>query len=267
MRAAIFASLMRRTLVLALAAAHLACATKHTTATGTLRMGKTPEQNYQYGVDEMNAKNYAEASRFFELVKAKYPFSPVSMACDLRLADVKFLQERFPEAATAYEDFVRDHPSSADLEYAQFRAGVAHWKSVPPDFFLLPPIQEKDLSDADKAVVLLREFVKQHPGSKWLDDAKKYLGQAESLVARREMFVGDFYFKSEHWAGAAGRYRGLVDSYPDSKLAEPALLRLAESYAKMGENHQARQTLQRLITQHPRSHQRAEAEKLLESLR
>ncbi len=258
---------MRRTLALALAAGLLACATKYTSITGNIRLGKTPEENYQRGVEEMKAKHYAEAMRFFEFVKAKYPFSAVSISSDLRLADIKFMQERWVEASAAYEAFVQEHPSSNEVEYAEYRAGVAHYKAAPGDFFLLPPAQEKDLSEADKAVTALRAFVKAHPTSKSIADAKKTLASAEALVAKREMYVGDYYFSRERWAGAALRYKGLADDYPATTLAEPALYKLAQTYVKLNERFQARQALQRLITQHPASRQRAAAEKLLDSLR
>jgi outer membrane protein assembly factor BamD len=258
---------MRRTLALALAAGLLACSTKYTSVTGHIRLGKTPEENYQRGVEEMNAKHYPEAMRFFELIKAKYPFSAVSVACDLRLADIKFMQERWVEAAAAFEAFAKEHPSSTDVEYATYKAGVAHYKASPGDAFLLPPAQEKDLTETDKAVTQLRSFVAAYPKSKYIADAKATLARAELLAAKREMYVGDFYYKREYWAGAASRYKGLADGYPATPLAEPALFKLAESYVKLKERYQARQALQRLIIQHPGSRQRRAAEKLLESLR
>lgn len=258
---------MRRILALALAAGLVACATKHTTATGNLRLGKTPEENYQKGIDELKAKNFPEAIRFFEYVKAKYPFSSVSVASDLRLADVKFAQERWSEAAAAYESFIKEHPSSPDLEQAEFRAGVAHRRSAPGDFFLLPPAEEKDQSDTEKAVELLRAFVQKHPDSRYLPEARKELLAAETVLAGRELYAGDFYFKRKHWAGAADRYKGLTENYPATPQAEPALLKLARSYVEMKETFQARQTLQRLIAQHPRSRERYAAEKLLDALR
>jgi outer membrane protein assembly factor BamD len=258
---------MRRISALVFAAALLACATKHTSATGKLHLGKTPEENYQKGVDELKARNYPEAIRFFEYVKAKFPFSPVSVEADLRLADVKYAQKSWSEAAVAYEAFINEHPTSPEVEYAQYRAGAAHFKAAPPDFALIPPALEKDQTETEKAVVLLRGLVKAHPTSKWIPDAKKELAAAETLLAKREMYVGDFYYKREYWAGAAARYRGLTEEYPATPLVEPALLKLAQAYAKQHESFQARQALQRLITQYPSGRYRASAERLLDSLR
>ncbi len=259
---------MRRILVaLALAAALPACHTKYTSISGALKLGSTPDENYERGVAEMKAKNWAEATRFFEYVKAKYPFSNVSLLSDLRISDIKYSQGRYGEAADAYERFVKDHPSTDQVEYAQYRAGVCHFKASPPDFFLFPPVYEKDQRETEKAVATLREFVQKYPSSPLLPEVRKTLGQAEEVLAKRDLYVGDYYFKRELWAGAAGRYKALTEAYPDAPQARPAELKLARAYARMNEKFQARQTLQRLIVEHPESRERAEAEKLLESLR
>lgn len=259
---------MRRILlVLPLAAALSACATKHTTFAGSLRLGATAEENYAKGVDELQAKNYPEAIRFFEYVRAKYPYSKVSASADLRLADVKFAEERYLEAAEAYETFQKDHPTSEELDFAEFRAGLAHAKAAPQDFFLLPPLEEKDQTETEKAETALRAFLEKRPTSEWAPQAKKALADAQGLLARREMYAGDYYFKRERWVGAAGRYKALVDRYPESPLVDTALWKLAQAQVRLDQEFLARQALQRLIAQHPESGRRAEAEKLLESLR
>jgi outer membrane protein assembly factor BamD len=245
----------------------LACATKHTTVSGKLKLGATAEENYQNGMDELKAKHSAEAMRFFEYVKSKYPFSPVSAKAELRIADIRMADGRDLEAAEGYERFVKDHPSSDEIDYAQYRAGLAHLKASPPDFALFPPVQEKDQRETERAVTALRALLEKYPDSQYVPEARKSLQKAEDLLARRELYVGDYYYRRGYWAGAAGRYQGLVDGYPDAPLARPALLKLARTYLNMNEKHQARQALQRLITQHPDSRERPEAEKLLASLR
>lgn len=259
---------MRRVLLaLPLAALLAACATKHTTVAGALRLGTTAEENYQKGLDELREKNHTEAVRFFEYVRAKYPYSKVSASAGLRLADVKFSEGRFLEAAEAYEAFQKDHPTSDELDYAEFRAGLSHAKAAPQDFFLLPPLEEKDQAETEKAVTALRVFIEKRPSSQWVPEAKKALAAAEGLLAKRELYAGDYYAKRERWAGAAGRYKGLVERFPESPLVETALWRLAQAQVKLDQKFLARQALQRLIAQHPESGRRAEAEKLLESLR
>ena len=73
--------------------------------------------------------------------------------------------------------------------------------------------------------------------------------------------------KRKHWAGAAGRLEALVKTYPDSPRGPEALMAIANAYIAIDERYRAQQALQQLIVKHPQDPRRAEAEKLLASLR
>lgn len=258
---------MRRILPLLALLALAACASKHTTFTGELKLGKTAEENFQAGVDEMNAEHWAEAVRFLEYVKSKYPFAKQAALADLRLADVKFKQDRYLEAAEAYAQFVQLHPTHEEVDYAEYRAGLSYFKDAPSDFALFPPAYEKDLRQVEKAVQVLSDFVQSKPDSKYAAEGKKVLSEARGRLASRDWYVGEFYFKRERWAGAAGRYQALIDKYPGSPHEAEALWKLAEAHLKLDERFLARKALQQLVVKHPDDRRRAEAEKLLASLR
>lgn len=259
---------MRRTLLAAVLLAALpACHTRYTTLSGNLRLGATAEENYQHGVDEMKDKNYAEALRFFEYVKAKYPFSALSAQSELRGADIKYNQGRYLEAAGAYEAFSKDHPSSEEIDYAQHRAALSHLEAAPGDFALFPASYEKDLRQARMAADGAKDFLAKRPDSKYAPDERQVLARAEQRLGDHDWYVAEFYYKRGYWAGAASRYRELVDSFPGAEHERDAYLKLAHAYVKMNEKFQARQALQQLIAKHPDGPERPEAEKLLESLR
>ncbi|MGC3998172.1 MAG: outer membrane protein assembly factor BamD [Anaeromyxobacter sp.] len=259
---------MRRlALVFLLVLAAPACRSKYTTITGELKLGQTPEDNYKRGVAELDSKNWPEAIRFFEYVKAKYPYSKFAALSDLRLADLKYKQELYPEAAAAYEEFSKLHPTSEELDFAEYRAGLSHFLSAPGDWFIFPPAFEKDQRETEKAVQLLTDFVQTRTGSKYLPEAQKTLAEARRRLEDREWYVAGYYYKRERWAGAALRYEGLIKNYPGSKYETEAMLRLAQSLANQDEKFRARQALQQLLSKHPDAKEKGEAEKLLESLR
>jgi outer membrane protein assembly factor BamD len=259
---------MRRLLSLAFAIAALSgCATKYTTAGGNLRIAPTPEENYDRGMAELRDKHYPEALRFFEYVKSKYPFSEKSAQADLRIADIKLAQGLPAEAAAAFQAFVKDHPTSPDLDYARIQQAKALFQAAPGDMFLFPPSSEKDQRDSEDALKLVKEVMAKNPPSTQREEAVKLRAKIEDRLVRREWFVAEYYFKTKHWAGAAGRYQGLVNDYPSAPQVPEALLKLAQSYAKLDDKFLARQALQELIVHHADAPQRPEAEKLLESLR
>ncbi len=243
------------------------CASSRVSFTGEVRYGKSAEDDYKSGEEELKGHNFPEATKFFEHVKTKYPFSKFAALSELRLGDVKFDQERYVEAADAYQQFVRLHPSHERADYAAFRVGLSHWKDGPSDFALFPPSFEKDQAQVRDAVKALDEFVKKYPDSKHRPEAEKILARARAGLANHEWYVAEFYAKRGRWAGVAGRLEGLVKDYPGSPREPAALYQLAQAYLELNERYRAQQALQQLIVKHPQDPRRAQAEKLLASIR
>jgi outer membrane protein assembly factor BamD len=252
---------------LLLCAALLACAGSSPRLPGGALAGKTAEESYARGLDELKGGNHAEAIQIFEHVRTKYPFSKYAALSELRLADVKFEQERWTEAAEAYKDFVKLRPNHENVDDAAFRVGLAHWKDAPSDFVLFPPTHEKDQQAVREAADALQSFLEKYPQSKHRAEAEKILARARDQLAEHEWYVAEFYAKRGHWAGAVGRLETLVKKYPNSRHEVDALFKLAQALEKLDERLRAQQALQQLIVQHPQSPRRAEAERLLARLR
>jgi outer membrane protein assembly factor BamD len=256
-----------RLLAAALLVLALAACSKHVSFTGDVKLRPTAEENYQAGLELLKKESWPEAQKFFEYVRTKFPFTKYAALSDLKLADAKFGQHLYPEAADAYAQFIQLHPSHEDVDYAEFRIGESYFKDAPGEFMLFPPAHEKDQRQVRKAADALRRFVEKHPKSKYHPAAQKLLAEAEGRLAAHEWYVAEYYFKHGHWAGAAGRYETLVEKYPGSRHESEALLKLARAYVALEEKHRARTALQKLITQHPQDRRRPEAERLLASLR
>jgi outer membrane protein assembly factor BamD len=262
---------MRRTTALALlpaaALALAGCKTKHLSFTGELKYGANAEENYQAGMDLLQDKTYPEAEKFFDYVKTKYPFSKFAPLAELRIADSKFAQDNFTEAVEGYKQFVQLHPNHEDVDYAEFRQGLAHFKDAPSQFVLFPPAHEKDQRQLQRANEVLTKFLEKRPSSKYAPEAKKVLEQVKARLSEHEWYVAEFYFKRKRWAGAVGRYEALVDKYPGSSHEPEALMKLAQAAVAMDEKYRARTALQKLIVKHPQDPRRPEAEKRLAELR
>jgi outer membrane protein assembly factor BamD len=250
-------------LVLSLAA----CAGSHVALSGEPKYGKTAEENFQWGEEEMKDKNYPEAIKFLEHVRNKFPYSKFAPLAELRLADARFENERFVEAADAYKSFVKLHPTHESVDYAAFRIGLSHYRDAPGDFILFPASYEKDQAQLRTAIAHLDDFIKSYPESKYLPDAKRVQVEANDRLAEHEWYVADFYRKRKRWPGAAGRLEILVKDFPGSKFEGEALYQLADAYLHMNEKFRAQQTLQQLIVKHPDDPRRADAEKQLAQLR
>lgn len=262
---AILGALMRRAAPwLALLSALAACGGSAATVAAERRPA---EDDYNTAVAELGEKNFAEAQKLFERVKTKYPYSKYAALAELRLGDLRFKEEKYAEAAELYAQFVKMHPSHEEVDTAAFRVGLARHQEMPGDFFLFPPSHERDMSSAEGALKAFEEFLRKYPNSKHAEEARKRLDEVKGRFADREWYVAGFYRKRERWPGVAARLERLVKEYPGSAREPEALLGLAEAYLKLNERFRAQQALQQLIVRHPKDPRRAEAEKLLASLR
>jgi outer membrane protein assembly factor BamD len=258
---------MRRLLAALVLLPLLACGSKRVSITGEMHYGATAEENYQAGLEEEKAERWEEATKLFEYVKTKYPFSKQAALADLQLADLKFKQELFAEASVAYQTFVRLHPNHEEAEYARFRVGLCQFKDAPGDFALFPPPHEKDQRTLHEAQKSLQEFLAASPKSKYAAEAKQVLDEVRGRLAEHEWYVANFYVSREKYPGAAGRLETLLKDYPGSPREVDALFLLADVYQRTGERFRAQQALQKLIATHPDDPQRPRAERLLAGLR
>jgi outer membrane protein assembly factor BamD len=244
-----------------------ACGSSRVSITGEMKYGATAEENYQAGLEEAEAERWEEAGKLFEYVKSKYPFSRQAALADLQLADLKFRQELFTEAAAAYQAFGQLHPNHEQADYARFRAGLSLFRDAPGDIALFPPPHEKDQRALREAVKSLEEFVAAWPKSKHVPEAEKVMAEAKGRLAEHEWYAANFYRSREKWAGAAGRLETLLKQYPGTAREVDAFFLLADVYARAGERFRAQQALQRLLATHPDDPRRPEAERLLAGLR
>src|SRR4051812_31210299 len=101
------------------------------------------EENLHLGNEALDNRDFLRAEKYFQFVKTKFPYLEASKEAELKLADVAFAQEQFPEARERYESFIKLHPTHPQVDYAAWRAALTHVKEMPSDFFLLPPSEEK----------------------------------------------------------------------------------------------------------------------------
>ena len=221
---------------------------------------------YDKGIAEKKDKNYLEATRYFESVRNNFPYSQFAALSDLAIADMAFERDDYASAATAYQDFVKSHPSHPKADYASFRAGLANFEDKPSSWFLLPPSYEKDQAPIKQALDALQRFATGYPKSEFIPRARDLINECRERLAAHDRYVAGFYWKKKAWRGAAGRLLALADSYGDldaGRLRSDSLWRAAVAYQLANDPQAQRDVLLRLVQETPAAdphHQYAEAE-------
>jgi outer membrane protein assembly factor BamD len=225
-------SRVRRFLLLAVFLA--SCAGASANIAGEVTYAKTADGNFQKGEHSLKSKDYQEAVSYFQYVKNKFPYSHFAPLAELRVADANFDQEKWTEAIDGYKNFIKDHPTHREVDYAGFRIGLAHYKDIPSDFFLVPPSYEKDQDQLVQAQTAIKDFLASYPDSTYVGKAKELLADVRKRLARHELYVAQYYQSHDRLRAACWRYLGLVRDYPDTPFAAEARQQAERLTRKLG---------------------------------
>lgn len=240
------------------------CATP--VAQGPRSYGEDAQVNYERAVSDMESGDYESAIARFEHVRSKFPYSSYAALAELRLADTQFRRGRWYEAVDAYRNFIRHNPRHADLDWAWFRVGEAHFRAAPADFFLFPSQSERDQTEVRAARTALVEFLDRFPESRHAPRARELLEESLRILARHELVTARFYASRKHWAAAAGRYETLLRSYPDTGYDAEATFGLVQAAEELETPERARFALQVFLERHPSGADAERARRLLREL-
>lgn len=179
--------------------------------------------NFEAGQEALKSGDYEKAVSYFQFVRSKYPFSQYAALSDLKIADAKFAQKRWLDAASAYEVFIRLHPRHEEVAFASYRAGLSYFYAIPDDFFLLPKSTSRDQSFTKEALSAIERFIMQFPQSEHLADAKEKRAVLFSKLAQHAMEVAAYYKKRGRFKAAVERYMSVESLYPEALESAEAL--------------------------------------------
>src|SRR5260370_14421917 len=73
--------------------------------------------NFEAGEEMLQKQEFDKAIAYFQFVRSKYPFSKYAALSDLKIAETKYAQKKWLDAASAYEIFIRLHPRHEEVPY------------------------------------------------------------------------------------------------------------------------------------------------------
>jgi len=248
---------MVRNVVTALFAGVLAVALPSCTAAekppaSPLKYTENAKKAYDEALDAFFDQDWEYANQLFEAVKRKYGYSRYARLAELRLADIAYHQEKFAEAIGMYRSFVADYPNDPEVGYARYKIAKADFVESGASV-LLPPLEERDLSNVRDAHVSLRALLADYPDSVHVAEESYMLEVVTGLLVRHELYVARFYLERDHFDAAVARCQYALTNYQDSGLEPEALVLLGETYLKMKDREKARAAFELVLNKYPTS--------------
>ena len=144
-----------------------------------------PAALYKDAEEDIKSDRYQLALDKLKNIKNKFPYSKYAIDAQLRIADVYFMQELYPEAASNYETFRDLHPKHERVSYAMFRIAKSYYNDMPSNV-------ARDLTSAQKAVDAYNEFLRRFPDAPEARKAARISPKREHCSPTKSSMSGIF---------------------------------------------------------------------------
>ncbi len=190
-----------------------------------------PNAEYERAQSFYENKKYNQAIDAFERILFYHPSSEYVDDAQYWLGRVYLEKKDYDQAVVEFEYLIRNFPNSAQVEEAYFFRAKA--------YLLGAPSHDRDLSDLEKAIRLLDEFLTRFPNSEYTDNARNEILSARNRLAKKELESGKLYIKLKEPDAALLYFKYIMNAYPETESAREAKFRSARIYEDQGPIQQA----------------------------
>ena len=199
---------------------------------------------YETAQTAVVAGNYRRAIGLFETIQSRFPFSELSNQIQMELMYAYYKSGAKEETIDQTEAFIRENPTSPNIDYALYIQALAHFEDQP-DF--LERTFNKDMNkrpplDVEKSFSILERLVTRYPASEYAADAELRMVFLKNRLAAYENIVADYYIRSGAYVAALNRAKDALERYNGVPSNEESLKIMLEAYENLGMNELASDT-------------------------
>lgn len=215
-----------------------------------------PAAIYKEGEGLYESKRYDDAIAQYKKVRDAYASTDLSSSAELRIADAYYESERYIEASAEYLQFRKLHPSHPKAAYALYKAGLCNFNQITGI--------DRDQTPQKNSVIYFEDFLSRYPQSEYVKDVTEKLEAVRLQQLQHELYVADFYYRTEKYEAALKRLEAALETFPKSTLHDKTWFLLGACRLKSANTEKARDAFNRLSTDFPDSKYILDAGKLLE---
>jgi outer membrane protein assembly factor BamD len=202
-----------------------------------------PEKLWSEGEQAFGDEAYEYAVDRYKALLDQHPFDTRAEEAELKIALAYYYSRRYAEAISAFGDFERMHPTSAQLAQVEYYLGMSYLSQASTS--------DRDQQAHTNALTYFRNLVDRFPQSPWTERARLRMRECRESLAKHEADVARYYLGQGSIRAAESRLRGLLTEYPETEAAAEALYGFAQEYARRDEAEGATLALATLVRHHP----------------
>ncbi len=189
------------------------------------------EQIFERGEYELNRSQAGEAAFFFSEIERLYPYSEWAQRALIMQAFAYHRDKDYPNSRSAAQRYIDFYPEEDDAAYAQYLLALSYYDQIDE--------VGRDQGLTFQALQSLRTVIERYPDSEYAKSSILKFDLAFDHLAGKEMEIGRYYLKRDHYTAAINRFRVVVEDFQTTTHTAEALHRLVEAYLSLGLNTEA----------------------------
>ncbi|PWG17341.1 outer membrane protein assembly factor BamD [Salibaculum griseiflavum] len=189
------------------------------------------EEIFQRGEFDLERGREDDAAFYFGEIERLYPYSEWAKRGLIMQAFAYHRDQDYGNARASAQRFLDFYPTDEDAAYAQYLLALSYYDQIDEI--------GRDQGLTFQALQALRVVIERYPDSDYARSAILKFDLAFDHLAAKEMEVGRYYLKRDHFSAAINRFRVVVEDFQTTSHTPEALHRLVESYLSLGLTEEA----------------------------
>ncbi|TNJ42666.1 outer membrane protein assembly factor BamD [Phaeobacter sp. B1627] len=186
----------------------------------------SPAQIYERGEFELARNRADDAAFFFSEVERLYPYSEWAKQALIMQAFTFHQSKDYENSRSSAQRYIDFYPTDEDAAYAQYLLALSYYDQIDE--------VGRDQGLTFQALQALRTVIEVYPDSEYATSAILKFDLAFNHLAGKEMEIGRYYLKKQHYTAAINRFRVVVEDFQTTSHTAEALHRLVEAYLSLG---------------------------------
>jgi outer membrane protein assembly factor BamD len=204
-----------------------------------------PDELYASGTAAFEARKWGRAIERLEPFANANLGDPRVPKARMMLAEAHMARREYITAAAEYQRVAADFPADPLAQTARFGVCEAYYRLSPK-----PPL---DQEYTYAALAHCNSVAAMFPGTTEATQAAAFVAKMQEKLARKLYDNGDFYFRRRAYDAAVIYFEDVLAQYATTRVAPLALMRLYESYTRIGYKEEAQEARERLLRDYPES--------------
>lgn len=186
----------------------------------------TAQQIFERGEFDLAENKPALAAQSFAEIERLYPYSDLTKRAVIMQAYAYHRDRDYEQSRSAAQRYIDFYPTDEDAAYAQYLLALSYYDQIDE--------VGRDQGLTFQALQALRKVIEVYPDSEYTRSAMLKFDLAFDHLAGKEMEVGRYYLRRDHFPAAINRFRVVVEDFQTTSHTAEALHRLAEAYLSLG---------------------------------